>query len=81
MRMVPQDVRSREDLVVFIAQLRQEFESGAVWENDSLPTFLEALEAWVRDMDGWFQNRNEVEPDRPSWMHVATMLSAATLYE
>lgn len=51
------------------------------WENADLGRFLEAFEAWVRDMDGYFENRGEQTPAEPSWSLLATILSAARSYE
>ncbi|WP_442013817.1 DUF7660 family protein [Paenarthrobacter sp. YAF11_1] len=73
---------SRQDLADFIDQfrdsLRQDPES---WENNDLESFLEALSAWTREMDGYFTNRGEPVPDVPSWRLIAQMLLAARVYE
>ena len=73
---------SRQDLADFIDQfrdsLRQDPES---WENKGLVSFLEALSAWTREMDGYFINRGEPVPDVPSWRLIAQMLLAARVNE
>ncbi|WP_442857041.1 DUF7660 family protein [Arthrobacter sp. YN] len=51
------------------------------WENADLESFLEAMSAWTRDMDGYFMNRGEPVPDVPSWQLFAQMLLAAKIYE
>ena len=75
-------VRSREDLVGFILELRDDLEAnGALWENPTLDDFLEALAGWCQDMPGAFLNRGESQPDQPDWRLVAQMLLAASAYE
>jgi len=53
----------------------------AKWGNTDLGAYLEALAAWVGDMDGWFRNRGVEEPEQPTWAHVAQILLASALYE
>ena len=80
----PQPARgmTRLELADVIGQLRDSLarEPGS-WENSDLDTFLDALAAWTRDMDGWFKNRGEPLPDVPSWELFAHMLLAARTYE
>ncbi|WP_133061588.1 DUF7660 family protein [Streptosporangium minutum] len=40
-------VETREDLARYVEALHTELTNGAVWENDRLGRFLEALAAWV----------------------------------
>ncbi len=76
------DVRSRDDLVQFaralVADLRKNRDE---WTNADLSAYLEALAAWVEDMDGYFQNRAEPVPEQPTWKTLAQLLYAAKVYE
>ena len=75
-------IASREDLADFVQALRDDLLSDPKsWENATLERFLEALAAWVRDMDGFFQNQGVSMPMQPSWKLVGDMLLAAKLYE
>lgn len=75
-------VGSRADLVRFVSMLRDDLLANEEsWENPSLDLYLEALGAWVKDMDGYFRNQNTVEPPQPSWRLVAQILFAASVYE
>jgi hypothetical protein len=75
-------VTTREELAAFVALLAREAQQTPKdWENTDLPSFLEALSAWINDMDGYFINRGEQVPAQPSWRTLAQMLSAATVYE
>lgn len=74
-------VASRNDLAEFVATLRQEFLRGHKWENRDLPTYLEAMSAWISDMDGYYENNGEKCPDAPTWRTFAQILAAASVYE
>ena len=76
------DVRSRDDLVASIRTLRKRIAAEPHrFENTTLDDYLEALAAWIADMDGWSRNHGEVMPDDATWRHVARMLTAAAHYE
>ena len=60
----------------YVRHLRAQLDDpqrAAQWAHTTLPDFLEAMEAWVRD---W---------DRPAqanpWRHAADVLMAASIYE
>ena len=73
---------SRDELVVFIAALRDEHCADPDgWENNDLSPFLEALAAWVDASPGYWANVGQPEPEQPDWAWVATSLRAATGYE
>ena len=75
-------VRSREDLAAVVRSLvRQHADGQGNWENTDLGAYLEALAAWVEDMDGYFLNRGERTPSQPSWKTIAQILAAARIYE
>ncbi|AJT70195.1 hypothetical protein T261_8603 [Streptomyces lydicus] len=76
------EVRSREELVVFLSELHQEFRRhGDQWENHTLDQFLEALAAWVHDAPGAYRNFGEELPADGNWGFFARALQAATIYE
>ena len=78
----PENIATREDLVKFIEALANESSSASKnWENEDLPSFLEAMAAWVEDMDGYYQNKGESMPNQPSWKTIGEILKAATIYE
>lgn len=75
-------VVTREDFVVFVRELSKDYRLNTQsWENKDTGAFLEALAAWVEDMDGFYQHQGQPVPDKPDWKHVADMLMAATVYE
>jgi hypothetical protein len=74
-------VTSREDLASFVAGMQHSLRNGHQWTNRDLGTFLEAMAAWIADMDGYFENIGEACPDSPTWRTFAEILAAATVYE
>lgn len=78
----PSAVTRREELVAFIAELRDEHRTDPeAWENNDLFGFLDALAAWIEDSPGYWANEGQPEPEQPDWSWVALSLRAATRYE
>ncbi|MEH7225003.1 hypothetical protein V7112_14435 [Bacillus sp. JJ1566] len=76
------NIKSREDLIKFINHLRMDLQNNrAEWENITLEDYLEAMEAWVNDMNGYYLNLNQPMPKQPSWKIIATILYASSAYE
>jgi hypothetical protein len=65
-------VTNHEDLARYIEALHEALVNGAEWENDTLPRFLDAMAAWVRDSPTL---------ENASWTYFANALGAATIYE
>lgn len=75
-------IRSREDFVAFVKALSKDLrDNPASWENANLERYLEALGAWVEDMDGYYINQGKPVPPQPDWKVAADMLMAAKMYE
>ena len=78
----PENIETRNDLVNFVEALANEASSTLKnWENVDLPSFLEAMAAWIEDMDGYYQNKGEQMPNQPSWKTIGEILKASTTYE
>jgi hypothetical protein len=75
-------VASKEDLADFIDALRQDFIANPEeWENSTVDRFLDAMSAWVRDMDGYYQKTGMAPVISPNWSVFADILAAAKIYE
>lgn len=75
-------IQSREDFIAFVRGLSKDLkENPQSWENDNLERFLEALGAWVEDMDGYYRNQGKSVPQQLDWKTFADMLMAAKMYE
>jgi hypothetical protein len=82
MAVEPSAVAHRDELVAFIAALRDEHRAEPdAWENNDLSRFLSALAAWIDDSPGYWTNQGRPEPEQPDWAWVALALRAATQYE
>jgi hypothetical protein len=76
------DINSREHLADFIDSLRTDLLTHPEkWENATLEEYLEALAAWVRDMDGLYKNLGVPMPEAPDWRLIMAMLRAGRNYE
>jgi len=76
------DVMTREDLVDFIRKLRNDFSMRRdEWENNTLESYLEAVQAVLNDWPGRCKNQGKRLPRDPTWHLLAEVLLAATLYE
>lgn len=75
-------VKSRVELARFVGLLKIDLEANPDdWENCTLADFLDALSAWINDMDGYCANVGKFEPENPTWRDLAEMLLAAKTYE
>ena len=75
-------IRDREDLVRFLAALREDLKSKPeTWENTDLESFLEAMQSWVNAMEGYYKNHGRVMPNPPTWQMFADILMGARVYE
>ncbi|MDP1884364.1 MAG: hypothetical protein Q8L10_03255 [Candidatus Moranbacteria bacterium] len=76
------NIKKRSDFVLFVQELNKDYkENPDSWENKDLGAYLEALAAWVEDMDGYYLNQGKPIPEKPEWKTVADMLIAAKMYE
>jgi hypothetical protein len=73
-------IHDKESFVNYLTSLAVESKNGT-WENNDLPRYLAAMNAWVEDMEGYYINRGEKVPDQPTWKILADILRAATMYE
>lgn len=76
-------VSEQEELVDFINKLIKSYmDAPSEWTNKDIPSFLEALSAWIEDMEGYYKNQDlKFDKDDISWGNIADMLYAATMYE
>lgn len=77
-----ESIANRHDLAKFANLLKLDLiKNPEQWENVTLPDFLDAISAWVDDMDGYYINKNQPVPKSPSWKNIAEILLAAKHYE
>ncbi|MEW4283171.1 DUF7660 family protein [Priestia koreensis] len=67
-------VHSKEDLLQFIKLLKVNYlENEQEWENTSIDTFLDGMEAWTNDTD--------LLTEEDTWSTFAKILYAGSRYE
>ncbi len=75
-------ISSRQDFINFLGNLSEDFQKEpASWENNTLATYLEAMQSWTEDMDGHYLNTGQTLPENIDWQVFASILAAATIYE
>ncbi|TRX58737.1 hypothetical protein FNH22_12740 [Fulvivirga sp. M361] len=78
-----ENIKSKEDFVMFLQQLRLNLEARPEeWENVTLADFLESLQAYTEDIEGYYKNRHlTFDKDKPTWRVFAQLLLGAKVYE
>lgn len=75
-------VQTREDLAAFVAELKADLDANpGEWTNADLASFLEAMAAWIQDMEGYYENTGQKLSQLSPWKIVADVLMAARMYE
>ena len=75
-------IQNHKDLSEFIGKLRRDYlENPDSWENQDLPSYLEALAAWLSDSGGYYRNTDQPMPTAETWKTIATILYASKIYE
>jgi hypothetical protein len=75
-------VHNRESFVAFASKLSADWKNDSEsWENRDLGAYLEAVAAWVEDMDGYYLNQGLPVPEHVNWKVLADILMAARVYE
>lgn len=79
---IVQNVKSKDDFIIFISTLIQDLKNKPeTWENKNLENYLEAIESWTEDMEGYYINNNLPVPENVNWKVFSQILIAAKMYE
>ena len=69
----------REEFLNFIKDFRKNSEN---FENNNLGTFLEAIERYSEDIDGYYSNtKQNIDLDKVDWKVFSDILKGASIYE
>ena len=76
-------VTDRNSFIEFLNLLRQDLlKDPGSWENNNLGSFLDALSAYAKDIQGYYNNMGKpVNADNPTWQVFADIFKGATMYE
>jgi len=76
-----ENVNSRESLAEFVDSMKVDFiKNPENWENSDMESFLEAMSAWIKDMDGYYENNGNALNEL-TWKTFADILIASISYE
>jgi hypothetical protein len=73
-------LQGRRTLLDALDELHSELQSGATWENDTLPRFLEAFSALLGSVENAYVNTGREVPTNP-WEVAAEVIRGARSYE
>ena len=77
-----EQIATKADLVSFVQKLAKDQQDNSTsWEHATIDRYLEAVSAWIADMDGYFKNQDLPPPIQPSWKLIGQILLAAKHYE
>ncbi|GAB5486339.1 MAG: hypothetical protein Pars93KO_27730 [Parasphingorhabdus sp.] len=78
----PEDVESKSDLVQFVTELSlEERRTNSSFNNCDLGSFLDAMAAWISDMDDYYSNIGVNKLEDSPWRMFSEILMASTMYE
>jgi hypothetical protein len=75
-------IKTRQDFQDFLEHFTADLrENEDEWDNTDLGSYLTGFTRFAKDMDGYFENREEsVDTGIPTWKLFAQMLLAASVY-
>ena len=74
---------TRVQFIEFLKTFREDLNnSQSNWENKSLDDFLEAMERYTEDVQGYYDNmKMNVDADKATWENFKTIMQGASIYE
>jgi hypothetical protein len=74
---------TRIQFIEFLKEFRKDLsDDKSNWENRTLEEFLEAMERYTEDVQGFYDNmKMDVDADKPTWENFKTLLKGASIYE
>ena len=75
-------IENKDDLIMFLSALKCDFITNkASWENQTLENYLEAMQSWLEDIEGWEKNCNQDISKMNAWQLIGHILYASKIYE
>ncbi len=74
---------NRKDFVHFLEEFRTELiQNHTQWENKTLADFLEAMIAYTKDVQSYYDNNKmKIDADTATWENFKTIMKGAKIYE
>ncbi|ANQ51678.1 hypothetical protein MY04_4338 [Flammeovirga sp. MY04] len=74
---------TRLDFIEFLKEFRKDLTNNdSKWENKTLEDFLEAMERYTEDVQGYYDNMKlNIDADKATWDNFMTIMKGASIYE
>lgn len=74
---------TRIEFINFLKEFRKDLNTNnSNWENKSLNDFLEAMERYTQDIQGYYDNmKMNIDADEATWENFTTILKGSAIYE
>lgn len=78
---IAKKVKNKNDFINFLKLLNENL-CKENWANNDLSSFLDGMEGFVHDMEGFYKNYDiSYDENSPKWSDFALILLAARVYE
>jgi hypothetical protein len=75
-------IKTKEELIEFLNYLSKDSkENKEEWEAKSIEEYLDAIQSWIEDMEGYYSNTKQEIPKDINWKFIATILYVGKVYE
>jgi hypothetical protein len=74
---------TRIEFIEFLKEFREDLITNkSKWENKTLEDFLEAMESYAEDVQGYYDNmKMDIDANVPTWENFMTIMKGASIYE
>ncbi len=74
---------TRFEFIEFLKEFRKDLKDNkSNWENKTLEDFLEAMESYTEDVQGFYDNmKMDIDANVPTWENFMTIMKGASIYE
>ena len=77
-----ENVSNKQQFLEFVNLLSTDYQKNIdEWENKSIDLFLQAIEGWMEDMEGFYENSGLDTPKNIVWKLLSIMLYVGKIYE
>ena len=82
MNEILKNIKTKKDFIDFINILFNDInENPEEWEDKSVNSYLESMQSWVENMEGYYNNTKQEIPQDINWNFIATLLYVGKIYE
>lgn len=75
-------VETKNDFIKFLGMLINDTKDRTEeWENKNISSYLESIQSWIEDMEGYYENNNLEVPSNINWNFLANVFYVGKIYE